>query len=572
MATVVHVTHEAVHQSGGIGAVLRGLLAAPSYTAAIDRTILLGPLVDADAANPLGPDGEVVFDNGRGVWDSAVGPVLDAVAMRYGVRLVYGRRQWSHEGGQARPEVVLVDVSHAPAGFDLFKYYLSERFGIDSRRYEWMPEYEHYLRLSEPGYDAIAGLLGAGPDPCYLVAHEFMGMGPVLKALMIGDRRYRTLFYAHEVATVRSVVESAAGGDVMFYGTLARALARGLYLEDVFGPQDHFHKHVLVRQAWRCDGILAVGDRVVEELRFLGPEFAQRSIDLVYNGLPARAPTAARRLEAGARLRHYLAGLLGFEPDWVMTHVARLVPSKGLHRDLMVLSELDRSLLERGETAAVIVLATETGRRLPADIERMAATYGWPLVHREGAPDLSPGEVGFDLRVRAFNARARAVRAVFVNQFGWSRSACGPGMPAEMTFDDLRWGTDVEFGLSLYEPFGIALLEPLAAGAVCVVGDACGCLGFVDRVTPGGTAEAVVRAAYIERAPASLEAALGLDAAALTRIEVAESRRLADELAVRLARRRQAGDDWFAATADLAGAMGWEEVAAAYFLPALQRL
>jgi glycosyltransferase involved in cell wall biosynthesis len=572
MATVVHVTHEAVQQSGGIGAVLRGLLAAPSYAAAIDRTILLGPLADPDAAHPLGVDGEVVFDSGRGIWDHAVGPVLDAVAARHGVRLVYGRRQWSHEGGQARPEVVLVDVSHAPAGFDLFKYYLSERFGIDSRRYEWMPEYEHYLRLSEPGLDAIGGLLGLDAGPCYLVAHEFMGMGPVLKALMMGDRRYRTLFYAHEVATVRSVVESAAGGEVMFYGALARALARGLYLEDVFGSQDHFHKHVLVRQAWRFDGILAVGDRVVEELRFLGPEFAQRPIDVVYNGLPARAPTATRRLEAGARLRDYLAGLLGFAPDWVMTHVARLVPSKGLHRDLMVLSQLDRYLAERGETAAVIILATETGRRLPADVTRMATAYGWPLVHREGTPDLSPGEIAFDLRVRAFNARARAVRAVFVNQFGWSRSTCGPDMPAEMTFDDLRCGTDVEFGLSLYEPFGIALLEPLAAGAVCVVGDACGCLGFVDRVSPGRSADAVVRGGYIERAPESLEAALSLDAAALAQIEMAVSQRLADELANRLRRRRQAGDEWFAAAAGLAGAMGWDEVAAAYFLPALQRL
>ena len=33
MATLVHVTHEAVQQAGGIGTVLRGLITARSYQA-----------------------------------------------------------------------------------------------------------------------------------------------------------------------------------------------------------------------------------------------------------------------------------------------------------------------------------------------------------------------------------------------------------------------------------------------------------------------------------------------------------------------------------------------------------
>ncbi len=67
---------------------------------------------------------------------------------------------------------------------------------------------------------------------------------------------------------------------------------------------------------------------------------------------------------------------------------------------------------------------------------------------------------------------------MLINQFGFSRDRCGDSMPADMAFDDLRRGTDLEFGQSIYEPFGIAQVEPLSTGALCVVSDVCGCLGF----------------------------------------------------------------------------------------------
>ncbi|HEY3340486.1 MAG TPA: hypothetical protein VGK81_00655, partial [Anaerolineae bacterium] len=40
---------------------------------------------------------------------------------------------------------------------------------------------------------------------------------------------------------------------------------------------------------------------------------------------------------------------------------------------------------------------------------------------------------------------------------------------------------DLEFGMSVYEPFGIAQIEPLAGGALCVESDVCGCVGFINR-------------------------------------------------------------------------------------------
>ena len=41
---LVHATHEAGLKVGGIGAVLDGLLSAPSYLDSVQRTVLVGPM------------------------------------------------------------------------------------------------------------------------------------------------------------------------------------------------------------------------------------------------------------------------------------------------------------------------------------------------------------------------------------------------------------------------------------------------------------------------------------------------------------------------------------------------
>ncbi len=68
---------------------------------------------------------------------------------------------------------------------------------------------------------------------------------------------------------------------------------------------------------------------------------------------------------------------------------------------------------------------------------------------------------------------------------------CTP--PEDTEFMDIRRGTHVEFGQSIYEPFGIAQLEPLSFGALCVITNVCGCAGFVNAVTQGrGTPNVIV--------------------------------------------------------------------------------
>lgn len=572
MPTIIHVTHEAVLQSGGIGAVLRGLVTARGYAARVERTILLGPLPDSASSEPLGADGQVLYDSSRRIGDAAVSAALDPVVTQFGARLVYGRRRLAGDGDDAFPEALLVDVSQAPRGLDLFKYYLQEHFGLDSRRYESSDEYEQYLRLAEPGFEGVRALIGGVQEPVWLIAHEFMGMGAVLKALLAGDRRFKTAFYAHEVATARLLVEGNPGRDITFYNVLRQARETGGYVDDFFGSQNWFFKHALVYQAWRCDAILAVGDWVVEELRFLGPEFASRQIDLVYNGLSAVAIDLAEKDASRRKLQQYAAHLLGYSPDLVFTHVTRLVASKGLWRDLLVLSHLDRWLAQQGRQAVFLVLATEVGRRDPEEVERMVEEYGWPLVHREGHPDLSAGELDFDLQVRAFNARARATRVLFVNQFGWDAASCGATMPADMEFMDLRQGSDVEFGQSIYEPFGIALLEPLSFGAICVVSDVCGCLGFVSR-SRSGKESGLVRGEYIRlREDVDIAAVDAIGPEVCRRMEAVESQRVAEMLGTCLPVDEKQSQDLLKRGFDAASRMSWKAVVEDYFLPAMEKM
>ena len=568
MATLVHVTHEAVQQAGGIGTVLRGLITADSYQAHCQRTILLGPLTDPDSEQPLGPDGEVLYDADRQIRTSEVADVLSRVEFDFGVRLVYGRRLLKQDDRLAQPEVLLVDVRRPPHGLNDFKYALFQHLGLDSQRYEQQWEYEQYLRLAEPGFAAIQALVGA--EPFMLLAHEFMGLGTAFKALLSDVPNCKTLFYAHEVATVRPLVEEGPGRDIAFYNALRSARAEGLYLEEVYGAQDDYFKHALVREAWRLDAVLAVGDWVVEELRFLGPEFAARQIDLVYNGVPAVELPFDEREEARRKLQQSGAELLGWTPDLVFTHVTRLVKSKGLWRDLLVLDHLDQQLYKRGLSVVFIALATETGRRNVDEVRRMAA-YGWPSVHREGGADLSRGELEFDLQVRAFNGRSRAIKALFVNQFGWDRESCGDFLSEDAQFADLRRGSDVEFGQSIYEPFGIAQIEPMSFGTISVVSDICGCVGFVDQVADKKGLAGFVEGAYTHLESVSKDSnAIGAPEG--RRAEALQSEVVAAELALKLpdkvAERRQL----LAQGYEVAREMSWERVAEDMLIPILRRL
>jgi hypothetical protein len=580
MQTVVHVTHEALHKIGGIGAVLHGLLTSPVYLAAAPRNILVGAMWPGEEIGEqrLGPQGEVLYSSLDSLYRSPLAAKFREIEQEYDIRLVYGRKRFIDKdtGVVSVPEVLMIDVS----SFDKqklgeFKFVLWEKFGIDSGRYEGVWDYEQWVRLAKPAIAALHALGAAGAvEPCVILSHEYMGMPTALAAVQEGDRsNFRTIFYAHEVATMRRLVEHHQGHDTMFYNVMRSAMAAGHHVEDVFGEQSGFYKHGLIKCSRYCDGIFAVGDYTLKEIRFLGPDFVHVDAQIAYNGVPCWRIDVQEKMRSRRKLQQYCKNLLKYEPDYVFTHVTRLVPSKGLWRDLRVLEHLETMLRERNETAVLLTLSTEVPQRRGDDIRRMEQNYKWPVAHREGLPDLSNGEAVYYQGVQEFNAQARNIKVVFINQFGFEQRLCGTRMPADMEFMDIRKGSDVEFGQSIYEPFGIAQVEPISFGGICVFSECCGCAGFVNRATGGAPTPNVIVADYTDLPNKALRAdqLLAIGQRERDEMEHRVAQEVAKELLTRLPRSPQEFEQFIDRGHKLAEQMSWDVVARDFVVPGLQR-
>ncbi|NOX62905.1 MAG: hypothetical protein GXP42_13325 [Chloroflexi bacterium] len=580
---LVHITHEAGVKVGGIGAVLDGLLSAKSYNDAIPRSILVGPLNMGNRAEM-----ERLFHPRNGLKLRFATPLgLDTlppalsrhfydIEAHYNVRIYYGRRPFRG----VEHEVLLIHAADIdPSAVGGFKYFLWDKFGLDCARYESDEEFRLFVNLAEPAYAALYHLANEVTGPRVLLAHEWMGLPLVMAARLKDPALWRSAFYAHEVATARLLVEGHPGHDTRFYNALRLARAQGLNLDAVFGDQSHYFKHALVQRAVICDGVFAVGDWVVDELRFLGGGFEDKRIDLVYNGAPV-APLTLAEKQAGKRLlQEYAYNLLGFRPDFIFTHVTRFVTSKGMWRDLRVMEHLDRMLAVAGKTAALFTLssAEPTGRPVE-NVFRWEREYGWPVNHRADNGDLLGLEADYFFNgIAPFNRASLASKIVLINQFGWSRDRCGERMPADMTFAHLRHGSDLEFGQSIYEPFGIAQVEPLSFGALCVPSNVCGCVGFVEKAAADMPHfPNLIVADYVTPPPGQhFETpwdALRIDQYDRDQIEIANSRIVAESIASRLPLNDAQTQRLLDYGQEAGSRMSWEVVARDYLLPALARL
>src|SRR5687768_3238611 len=375
MQTVVHVTHEAIQKIGGIGAVLHGLLTSRVYLEKATRNILVGPFWPSDehGEKRLGKDGEVLYSSLDHLYRSPLAARFREIEQAYDVGIVYGRRKYvdKETGVTSVPEVLLLDVSrYDKEKIAQFKYEMWKQFGIDSSKYEHIWDYEQYMRLAQPAIAALHALGATSTvDPAVILSHEYMGMPTVLAAVMEGDKgHFRSVFYAHECATMRRIVEGHPGHDTMFYNVMRAAITQGHYVEDTFGDQHDYYKHALIKAARFCDNIFAVGDYTLKEMRFLGPDFAAVDAQVAYNGVPCWKISVEEKMRSRNKLRQYCKSLLKYEPDYVFTHVTRLVPSKGLWRDLRVLEHVEELLRARNETAVLFTLTTEVPGRRGDDI------------------------------------------------------------------------------------------------------------------------------------------------------------------------------------------------------------
>lgn len=578
MTIAVHVTHEAVHKMGGIGTVLEGLITSPRYQEEVSRTILVGPLFEArlSAKDMLGPGGKLIYSSLDGLDEEGWQRRFGRVCKRYGVGLVYGtrvlREEWA--GRSVDVEVLLVDVVNmSPGPLNEYKGQLHERFNLHSDRYEFIWDFEQYVRLALPGFEALRCLVGKElKEPVVIFGHEFMGVPMALRGLMEDDPRFAAVFHAHEVATSRRIVEDHPAHDTMFYNVMDKASKAGVYLGDVFGSQDGFFKHRLVEASRFCDSVFAVGQFVREELGFLSPEYAAKDVDLVPNGIPAM-DASEEELKMRDLLQDYAERLLGWRPTYVFSHVARLVNSKAFWRDVDVLDQMDGKLLESGESAVLYLLSTEGAVRSTEDVMRMERDYGWPWTHQVGYPDLTGSEIGLNRFLQDFNRRSRAIKIVFVNQFGWERARCGERMPEDMGFVDLRRGADVEFGQSIYEPFGISQLEPLTFGAICVPSSVCGCVAFAQQQGPDQAGESLVVADFVSmnETGASPDVLLKLSSEEFDNVGKATTRTVGNQLLDRLRRSEEMHTRPAGSAYELAERMSWDTIAADFFIPAMHK-
>lgn len=597
--TVVHVTHEAVDHLGGIGTVLAGLLASDRYRESVGRSILVGPLPWPDRATHdpktrLGEHATACLYSGPDQHDPhQLGALLQPIEWAFGTRMVYGKRTFARPGDEsvhAEAEVLLIDVSNPDRNrLALLKWFLFEHHRIECNRYEHSWDFEEYTRLAGPAYHALCALLGpvAPGNPAAVIAHEFMGVPTALRCA--ADRaRFRTLFHAHECSTGRRLTEEHPGMDVAFYPAMNAAMKKGESVGEVFSDQSAFPRHALISRVHVLDGIMAVGPETADELRFLSPQMRESRTKVVYNGLPARRVTLAEKKHSRGLVDTYLKNALGFVPDYLITHVTRPVPSKGLWRDLTICRHLAEHLAASGKTAAYLLLTCAAQTRTREQVEDMTKRYRWPAAHQQGFPDLVGPEIDLYNQMQSFNVQVSKqaeskegkqspVTAVLVNQFGFSQERLGDHAPAALTTADLRRAADVELGMSTYEPFGIAQLEPLHAGAICVTSTVCGCMGLVRRAmkTAGMESCDVVLPADFAgqtRHPdgTAITDPLSLTAAQRLAIEDSVCRTLAAQLAQRLPRSDADRERLLKQGQTLAPLMSWETVVETDFMPSIE--
>lgn len=417
-------------------------------------------------------------------------------------------------------------------------------------------------------------------------AHDWLGVPLFWAMILDGFLPARSVYFAHEARICRLLVEGVLrsrirfhkpkchpdGYDTSFYSYL-HSLDSKTGLSTAFpgsgGFKDIFY-HEINRQAVHFHRIAAVGRNVMRETELIlrnGKEGSIPPISLCPNGIYDLHPSERAVSDSKERLRAFALHHFGFSPDFIFTSVSRCELSKAPWRNV----EFFRTFAKTFPDKKVLFLWLSRPKPLPTpeEMSRWKAwtPEGWPLDHR-------PREKGGDLRkeeealwgmIQKLNADFKgSYRIVYVNQFGWSEEKNGALHPLDTSFLDLRMGTDAELGLSIYEPFGIAALEPFSSGAVCVVSDACGCASHLSELSAQGkmTDEGFVigRFTWHFSAPGSV------DLEAFQKIQNRVYSEMAEELFGKLDKDRSLR---LAAARKAMPLLSWKASVSDYLLPAL---
>jgi len=558
--TVVHVVRDG-QEGTAPAAALAGLLTCRSYFAAAERTVIIGPWRAAGEAPErlLGPGGEVLYCTRAGRTDHRYAQVFAEIERKFDVALLYGRRYLANPQAQlkAAAEVALLDVSQANVNpVHALKAWLFEEFGLDSLRHEGQPEYETALRLAPAALAVLRALGASDPShPAVLVAHDASALPTALAAILDPLQTFKTLYFAHDLPTIRRLIEQHPGHDTLFFNACRWADGKPVYLPEFFGPQDDGYEYMLAQAAQHCDHVLGLGWHAAAEFRFLHPGFQHLTIDTAYDGLVARELSLGQKRPHRQHVQEALGACLGYRPDFILVHASGPGTRSGFWRDLRVLEHLDEPLRLEGRTAVLVFLdAAEAG---------------------QGNPALPAERTAFLTALQACNSRCRNVQAVPLCLLGESAPpAAEPVAAAQLTRTDFQLAADVEFNQSIYDPCGLPPLASLGAGAISVISSACGCRDLIGGLSGFRGAPNVIVADYTQLGqPAerlSLEELLAIDRAFRDRIEQRVAAQAAQELFGRLARDDRQREQLLGSGYQLAAQMDWNQLCQRHFVPALE--
>lgn len=480
MKGAIHITHEAARKIGGIGAVLAGLCTTQVYQNYYHRTFFYGPLFDDQPHTPdrLGENAKILYSSLDNIKASLYDRNFDEICDKFNIHLVYGQKEIFdeiHPNNRVTVDIILLGIKNIRKDLlDIFKFMLWEKFHFNCQLYEQDWDFEQYLRIALPIRN-IMNIFFNTSDQLDYYSHEYMGVCTCLNILNKKTAQEKVLFYAHEVSTARVITEGISGHDISFYNIIDNDLAHKICLEERFGSQKHNSRNELIKCASLFDKILAVGDWVKLEYEYVNPQVNPEIIQVCYNGIPVRRIDFEHKLASREKIKQYCERLLNFTPDIIMTHVSRLVISKSFWRDISMLEELDKYFTENHIKGFYIILASLIGPgRSGSEIQSMESEYGWPVLHKENWPDLVGYENDVYWSLNYFNAKSQSIKGVFINQYGFEKERLGNRFPDNCDFSDLRIASDLEFGMSIYEPFGIAQIETVPYGGIAVMSRACG--------------------------------------------------------------------------------------------------
>jgi hypothetical protein len=571
---VIHVVPENTPVKGEIGEFIFGLLTSSAYYDAVGRSVIIGPMsYGSDAMLEwIDRNGNILYSSHVDIARHPYGKKLSEVERKFGVSLVYAHLPFSESNLKDKryTEVILIDAHRADLlSVNALKAWLFDEFRIESIRYEKNREYETCVKFTPAALAALRAIGAADPsDPGVLISHDYMGLPTILAAIMDPLGSYKTVFYAHQVATARRIVESYPGHDTMFYKALNCSKNRDYYLSDVFGPQDFFFQSPLIQAAQFCDNILAASDRVAQELRFLDPNFHNARIDISYCGLPGISFSLQEKMESRDRLQEYTRQWMGYKPDYIFTHSSQMGLNKGLWRDLRVLEHLDPVFEQQGKSGVLFLLNTISCR----NVEKYEESWKWPLDYRQKDILLPDSEAAFYAAVQAFNTGAKNIKVILVDPIGLSHYASESSRTIDMF--DIRKGSDVEFGQSIYEPFGRTTLESLCYGGISVFSSVCGSLGFLKHLVGKEQPDNIIVADYTkldnqQSELDSLESILSISQSERDVIEAEVSREIAHMILDCLPTSQEQLQSRIQWGIEFAEKHNWDSICRKYFLPAL---